>query len=299
MSSATPAAEVAIDDALVRQLLSEQAPHLADGELSRLGSGWDNSIFRLGDDLLVRLPRRAAAVDLVRHEHRWLPQLAERLPLPIPVPVVCGQPSSAFAWPWSVVPYFSGDDALTGVIDPATVVDQLVELIGALHHPAPDDAPSNAVRGVPLQHRDGAIRRRLLDIDHWLTDRPEPIDPARLRHTWDDALVAPLHAAPPCWLHGDLHPGNVIVEAGRIVAVVDFGDLTSGDPATDLAAAWMFFDAPERERFRASLAIDAATWRRARGWALSVGVAIAAHSADRPIYDAFAARTLARVVDGR
>ena len=95
---------------------------------------------------------------------------------------------------------------------------------------------------------------------------------------WNRALAAPRWEDPPLWLHGDLHPANVLTHAGRLAAVIDFGDITAGDPATDLAIAWMLFDAPSRERFRAAVACDDATWVRAVGWATALAVAYIAGS---------------------
>ncbi len=285
VSQPKPHAETHIDAALVRGLLAEQAPTLADLPLELLAEGWDNAIYRLGEELLVRLPRRAAAVELVRTEQRWLPELAPSLDVAVPVPVVSGRPSEAFSWPWSVIEFVPGTDALESPPGAPGALDVLSRFLHAMHRPAPPDAPVNLVRGVPLVERDARTRTNLDTVAATFADRP---DPDLLLALWHRSLVAPVHDGPALWLHGDLHPGNVIVRDGAIVSVIDFGDLTSGDPATDLGCAWMFFDAADRTRFRDRLDVDDACWDRARGWALSVGSAIAVNSLDNARYEAFA-----------
>jgi aminoglycoside phosphotransferase (APT) family kinase protein len=268
-----PAAEVDIDVGLVRRLLEEQAPDVADLPLSLATNGWDNVIYRLGDDLAVRLPRRELAVPLVEHEQRWLPELAPRLPLPIPAPVHTGKAALGYPWPWSVVPWFDGVAALQHPpADLNAAAQTLGEFVRALHSsPVPDDPPVNPWRGVPLAARDKVTR--------------ESIDRIDVLKQWEQALSLPEWSGPPVWLHGDLHPGNVIVGDGAISAVVDFGDLTAGDPATDLFVAWAMFPPDVRKVFRAAAGdIDDDTWARGRAWALAWGSVVIANSADNPAY---------------
>jgi aminoglycoside phosphotransferase (APT) family kinase protein len=139
-----PPAEVTIDPSLVRALLQEQHTDLAQLALIDIGEGWDNKLFRLGDALAVRLPRRAASAALIEHEQRWLPRLSPRLPLPVPVPLRVGRPGSGFPWSWSVVPWLAGESALVAPPqDPAPIAATLAQFLRALHQPAPDDAPHN------------------------------------------------------------------------------------------------------------------------------------------------------------
>lgn len=267
----SPAAEVDIDEGLVRALLAEQHPDVADLPLEPLAEGWDNVLFRLGDELTVRLPRRLMSAALVEHEQRWLPELAPRLPLPVPVPVRAGRPSEAlgYPWPWSVCPWLPGEPAEDR---PPDDLDEAAETLGgfiaAMHQPAPSDAPANPYRGIPLHDRTDWLEAGLEALSG-------EVDTAAVQGCWSDLLDTPPWPGPALWLHGDVHPLNVLVHEGRIAGVIDFGDLCAGDPASDLAVAWMMFDPPARTQFRHASGADEDTWRRGRGWALALGVAMA------------------------
>lgn len=260
---AAPPADVAIDEQLVRALLVAQCPDLAALPLGPAAAGWDNDIWHLGDDLAVRLPRRKEAVPLLLHEQRWLPVLAPELPLPVPVPVRRGVPSERFGRPWSVVPWIDGSPG--DRTPPTRTLDAALSLgrfLRALHRPAPADAPGNPWRGVPLATRRDAFDRYLLSV---------PADPATtgaLRQRWAEAVTAPAWAGPPTWIHGDLHPANTVVRMGTLAGVVDFGDCCAGDPATDLAAAWLLLPLDVHPAlWDAYGADDTALRRRAAGWA--------------------------------
>ncbi len=304
-----PPAERHITQALVRRLLAEQHPDLAERPLGAFVEGWDCVSVPLGPGtdfpvtpglsgvsptgtspaLAVRIPRRADTACSIAHEQRWLPTLAARLAVPVPVPVRVGTPSDTFPWPWSVVPWFAGVAASTTT--PAhrrTWARALAGFLADLHQPAPADAPLNPYRGGPLSARDAVVRPRLASFE--ASDR--------LLAVWESALEASPWDGPPVWLHGDSHPANVIVRDGSLAAVIDFIDLTSGDPATDLATAWLTFDTEGRADFRASLDARcghrAQTWARARGWALALASAIA-DDVD-PAMTAIAAHALRHVV---
>lgn len=274
-----PAAEIDIDASVVQALLREQHADLASMALVDAGEGWDNRLYRLGDDLVVRLPRRRASATLIRQEQRWLPELAPRLPLPIPVPLRTGRPGCGFPWAWSIAPWLTGRPALhTPFGDPAVVAVQLGAFLSALHQPAPGDAPFNPFRGIPLSQRSGAVHDRARQLQGH-------VDSAAVLTAWDRAVRAPTWSNSPLWIHGDLHPGNLLVRNGQLSAVIDFGDLAAGDPATDLSVAWMLFPPSARPIFRESArgtghAIDDDTWERARGWALALGLEYLAHSRD-------------------
>jgi aminoglycoside phosphotransferase (APT) family kinase protein len=286
-----PAAEVDLGEDVVRRLLATQHPDLADRPLRLLANGWDNVLYRLGADLVVRLPRRQMAAVLVEHEQRWLPELATGLPLPIPAPVRVGRPDAVYPWSWSVVPWLPGRVAASTVVrDPSVEARRLGDFVAALHRPAPADAPVNPVRGGPLAERAFAVEERLAVL-------ADVIDAGGVREQWDHARGAARWSGPPLWLHGDLHTANLLVDDGALAAVIDFGDITAGDPATDLAVAWMVFDPGDRALLRAACGTtDDDTWRRARGWALHLSLAYLAHSADNPMMAAIGRRTLDAVL---
>jgi aminoglycoside phosphotransferase (APT) family kinase protein len=294
-----PPQEVHLDVDLVRGLLAEQHPDLADLPLEQTASGWDNVLFRLGEELVVRLPRRAMGANLVLHEQRWLPELSGHLPLPVPVPVRVGRPARGYPWHWSVCPWFPGTMlAARPPHDPERLANDLGRFLAALHRPAPPEAPRNPWRGVPLAERaeltGGAIR------DLGAVPGLPPLDPDDIERRWLALRDTPAHTGPAVWLHGDPHPANLVVHEGRLVAVVDFGDLTSGDPASDLAVAWMALPAEHRETFRAAAGSpDDDTWRRARGWALALAVACLSRSSDDPVIRGIGERTLAAVLADR
>jgi len=227
----SPAAEISVDEPVLLALLSDQHPDLAHLPLAEHDAGWDNTLWRLGDDLLIRLPRRRVAARLTRNEQRWLPALAAQLPLPVPVPLRVGRPSEAFPWPWSVVPWLQG---IPGDRARLTATEESARRLGrflrALHHEAPVEAPQNPYRGIALIDRTPAFETLLAELG-------PGIDQLATRRVWDRALGAGPWRGLPVWLHGDLHPANVLVDHGTLSAVIDFGDVCAGDPATDLAGA--------------------------------------------------------------
>ncbi|PYY64765.1 phosphotransferase [Curtobacterium sp. MCPF17_003] len=288
----TPAAEVDVDVPLVRALLRDQHPDLAVLPLEVVANGWDNVVLRLGDDLAVRVPRRELAARLVEHEQRWLPAIAARVGsvVPVPVPVRTGRPALGYPWSWSVVPWLPGTaigERAAGVL----VAEALAAFVGLLHVPAPDDAPANPFRGVPLASRSDAVLTRL--DGHGVHRAGE------LAALWRTAAAVPAHAGPPVWVHGDLHPFNLLVDpsggADRLSAVIDFGDVTAGDPAVDLATAWLTLDRPGRLAFRARVTAPEATWQRARGWAVALASALA--TADERAFRSVAQRSIDAVLD--
>lgn len=192
-----------------------------------------------------------------------MPVLAPRLPLPVPVPVRIGAPSERFPNTWIVTTWVAGEPADMAAIDRgAHAAETLAGFLAALHRKAPGDAPALPNRGVPLSRLAGDVERRLQAMAPG-----EAIGP--MRKVWDDAAEADEWDRPAVWLHGDLHPANVVVADGTLAGVIDFGDLCTGDPATDLAAAWVLLPAGAAAQFFDAYAMaDEATARRARGWAL-------------------------------
>ncbi len=255
-----PPAEHDVDAPLVAALVADQHPDLL-GPVGFFAEGWDTSLWHLGDELLVRMPRRAMAVPGLEAEQRWLPELAGALPLRVPVPVRVGVAGRGYPWRWSIVPYLPGTPALHGPrLDGGRAAVTLGGFLRALHVPAPADAPRSELRGVPL-----AVRAATFDelvVEH---AGDAAIEVAR--RSFDQALAAPPHCDAPSWVHGDLHPGNVLVEEGELVGVLDFNDLNAGDPATDLSACWLFFE-PEHVdvALDAYGGLDDALRARSRGW---------------------------------
>ncbi|MCI0543398.1 MAG: aminoglycoside phosphotransferase family protein [Actinobacteria bacterium] len=284
-----PAAEVEVTAEQVSALLEEQWEGWAGQEVTPLAFGWDNFLFRVGEDHVARLPRREMAVPLAENEARWLPSLASGLPLPIPAPVLLGAPGQGYPWPWTLVPRIEGVSAATaGGIAYATCAGQLGSFLRALHRPAPREAPANPYRGVPLLQRDSGTRERIRDL-------VEDVEWAL--HIWGLALAAP-ESSERVWLHGDLHPHNLLISDGILSGVVDFGDVCGGDPATDLAVMWSFLPAERHDRFVAVYGVDDPTlWARAKGWALSLGLAYVANSADNSVMAAVGERMLENLAE--
>ena len=255
---------------LVRDLLREQHPDLADRPLRLGAKGWDNQLWRLGDDLAVRLPwATQTADDLLRKEHRWLPVLAPRLPLPVPVPQRLGEPGERFPRPWLVTTWVAGEPAdRAPVTRTEHAADILAAFLSALHQPAPEEAPTGRdPRGrAPLSSMTGWFEEQLAGA----VEQELVPDPDAVRAVWNDAVAAPVWSGEPVWIHSDLHPANVLTDGGTLCGVVDFGDLRSGDRACDLAAAWILLPDGGVERFHEAYgpAADAATRRRARGCAV-------------------------------
>ena len=290
-----PAAEVHVDAAVVRTLLAEQFPDLAGLPVRLLANGWDNVLYRIGEELVARLPRRRVAVPLIESEQRWLPELARDLPLPVPEPVGIGVPGAGYPWPWTVCRHLPGDSLLALVdaggrlADPVEEARRLGAFHRALHRPAAPDAPANPYRGVPLVERHDRLLGQLDDLG-------DAIDQAAAEAVWGDALTADTYDGAPLWLHGDPHPGNLLTDGATICGVIDFGDLTGGDPATDLAAGWLVFGPEARAAYREAAGVDDDAWRRARGWALCMGVAMLTTSQDNPPYLRLGQRTVAAVL---
>ncbi len=282
-----PAAEIEVDEVTVRKLIERDVPQWAWESIHFAGSGWDNVTCRLGDHLAVRLPRRAVAVPLLLNEQRWLPELSRRLPLKTPVPVHCGAPGDLFPWPWSVVRWVDGETAQS---DPFTSSDAvlLATSLRELHQPAPDEAPVNPYRGVDLSTRDGAIRS-------WLSFLQGRADISALEAIWRRARDA-VPATRRHWIHGDLHPRNIIFCNGSLAGLIDWGDLNGGDVATDIDCCWLAIDASEtRREFLDAYGASRDVILRARGWALCIALALV-FSGDRG-HEALGFATLQRLVD--
>lgn len=254
-------ADTEITADLVRALLQEQHPDLAGLTVREVAGGWGNQMWRLGDELAVRMQRMDPTPALQFKERRWLPVLAPRLPLPVPTPVRFGEPSERFPKYWTVMTWVPGEPLDHATITRGThAADTLADFLRALHVEVPADAPVATDRGAhPGDCTDGFE-------DFLRAVAPDDTDDVRV--VWYDAVAAPAWAGPRVWVHGDLHPANVVVSDGTLSGIVDFGDMFAGDPAWDLAAAWVLLPEGTASRFFDTYArADDAAIRRARGLA--------------------------------
>ncbi|MEU6138972.1 aminoglycoside phosphotransferase family protein [Streptomyces sp. NPDC047081] len=260
--------EIEITAELVRDLLRDQHPDLAGLPVTLGARGWDNQLWRVGEDLAVRLPWATLSADeLLRKEHAWLPALAPHLPLPVPVPQRLSEPSERFPRPWIVTTWVPGTPAdRAPATRAAEAADTLAAFLTALHRPAPEGAPAGRGRGGSLgDSAEGFAGQLASAVELGLLP-----DPDAVRAVWEDAVAAPEWEGPALWLHGDLHPANVLTDDGTFCGVIDFGDLCAGDPACDLAAGWILLPDGAIDRFYDAClpTADSATRRRARGWAV-------------------------------
>ncbi len=262
--------EIVSDVGLVRRLVASQLPQWADLPVEPVTStGTENALFRLGIDMVVRMPLRPSATKPVDKEHEWLPVLAPHLPLPVPVPLARCQPSEAFPWRWSVYPWLDGEDGTSADVDRPQAARDLADFIAALQSIDPTGGPrpsiANYGRGVPLALRDDYTRQAIAASE-------DLVDTDAVTTAWDEAMRAPTWDRPAVWIHGDIAAGNLLFQDGRLSAVIDWGALGVGDPACELVVAWELLDAESRQVFRAELDVDDATWARGRGWALSTAM---------------------------
>ncbi|WP_069169221.1 aminoglycoside phosphotransferase family protein [Streptomyces griseus] len=254
--------EIEITPDLVRDLLREQHPDLAGLAVREVPGGWGNQMWRLGDELAVRMQRMDPTPELQLKERRWLPVLAPRLPLPVPTPVRLGTPSERFPKHWTVMTWVPGEPLDHGSISRGShAADTLARFLRALHGEAPAEAPIPTDFGARPGNCTEAFENFFRAV------APDDIA-ADVRAVWDDAVAADAWEGPPVWVHGDLHPANVVVSHGTLSGVVDFGALFAGDPAWDIAAAWVLLPAGTASRFFDLYArADEAAIRRARGLA--------------------------------
>jgi aminoglycoside phosphotransferase (APT) family kinase protein len=286
---------VNIDAALVERLIAAQFPRWGNLPIRPVElDGWDNTTFRLGEDMSVRLPSAAQYALQVEKEHRWLPRLAPLLPLPIPVPLAKGVPADGYPWQWSVYRWLEGETATIGrIADPVGFATALADFLTALYRLDPTGGPPpgghNFFRGGPLRVYDAETRQALAALEG-------RIDSDTAGAVWEAALAA-TWCGPPVWFHGDVAWGNLLVRDGRLSAVIDFGSSGVGDPSCDLAIAWTLFGGESREAFRAGLRLDAGTWARGRGWALWKALITLADQIDTdPLVAGEARRVIAEVL---
>ena len=262
MSIRAGAAGITVD--LARRLVAAQFPEWADLPLILVAEwGNVNAMYRLGDGMVVRLPRVEWGLDGLERELRWLPWLAPRLSTPVPEVIGIGEPGEGFPWRWCIFRWLEGRNPVVNPLEaPLALADDLASFIGSLHALDPQGGPPS---DQSLALHDKAVREAN-DALRGIIDAPA------VTRTWDACLEADEWAGMPVWLHGDLTPGNILVTGGRLSAVIDFSGTGIGDPAGDLRVAWNLLPRSARERFRRSFAFDDATWSRAKGKALAQAV---------------------------
>jgi aminoglycoside phosphotransferase (APT) family kinase protein len=265
MATKIPAAEINLNPAFVKNLVQRQFPELAHLEIKFLGEGWDNQNYRLGEQYIVRVPRRKLGADLIENELTWLPKLKDKLPINIPAPLYIGQPQDDYPWSWSIVPWYGGQEASLQKPEASEAI-RLVRFLKKLHSLPFENAPENDYRGVPLTNRFADTKERLDNLKaktNLITDKVSDL--------WQQALAADFPASSHL-LHGDLHPRNIIVRNKKIEAIIDWGDITSGDPATDLCCLWMLFkDKKARTEALKEYGASESLIQRAIGWAVFFG----------------------------
>lgn len=278
--------------ALVEELVRSQHPDLINSPIREMSPGFDNTIWRLGDEYVVRLPRRQVAVALIESEQRWLPELTLRLPLLIPAPVRIGRPSEAYPWPWTIAKWIEGTPG--NEVDPRELIGAATTLGGffrALHHDAPLEAPTNEFRSVPLRSHEVSFQSRLDQIG-------AALDRDAVLAIWRAALGADPWAAAPQWIHGDPHPANLIFHHGALVGVIDFGDMCAGDPATDLSGGLLALPFESLASFfHAYGTVDDAMVRRTLGWAVHFGLMfVLLGETDEPTYGPIGSRAIENAI---
>lgn len=285
-----------ITASLVKQLVEAQFPQWADLDIRPVeNGGHDNRTFHLGDRMSVRLPSAEPYARHVGIEHRWLPKLAPQLPLSIPEPIGLGRAALGYPWPWTVNKWIRGEPASLERIENVTqFAADLAAFLNALQRIDASGGPSpgaeNFHRGGPLLVYDSETRESIAALE-------KAFDPAALDAIWEAALDAKWDR-PAVWVHGDIAPGNLLVSEGRLCAVIDFGQLATGDPSCDLAIAWTLFSGASRRTFREAMNVDQATWIRARGWALWKALITAARkTGSNPREAATAKDVIAEILD--
>ena len=264
-----------IETTTVHSLITKQFPQWKDLPISPVAqSGWDNRTFHLGEEMLIRMPSSLEYVIQVEKEQKWLPKLAPLLPLQIPVPLAMGQPSIEYPWKWSIYRWIKGEPASCGYISNlCDFASSLAHFLQALQfidaRGAPLPGKHSFYRGGSLTHYESETRQAIRSL-HGKIDTQTAVD------LWEKALVTTWQGL-PVWIHGDISSGNLLVQEGKLSAVIDFGQLAVGDPACDLAIAWTLFSGESRETFRETLKLDEETWARGRAWTLWKALVVAAN----------------------
>ena len=289
----TPAPDFEITVELVTRLVADQHPDLAHLPIHGRVEGWDNVSMRLGDSLAVRLPRRRIAIELAEREQAFLAPIAELIDIGVPAPVRLGVGAADYPAQWGIVPWFDGESAALSPPSPQTAAP-LGRALSAIHAPSPDGLTVSPYRGLPLTERLDVRRDRLAAAAD--TFQRLGFSTSAVWETWGPLALTPIDVA-PVFVHGDLHPRNVLTDAGEIVAIIDWGDMTPGDPATDLSAVWSLFDRDAHEQFWAGYGpVSPATHHRTKAWAIYFAVLWIADAGDVEEFLEMGRQTLGRLL---
>jgi aminoglycoside phosphotransferase (APT) family kinase protein len=285
--------ELEINERIVRRLIDKQFPQWRDMPLRAVSWGTVNAVYRLGEELAVRVPRRVEWASDLEQEVRWLPALAPSLPLPIPEPVALGASSDDYPVKWAVYRWLNGTPMLEApCVDQTAIAEELAAFVTAMQRIEPPSDPPVSNRSVPLVKYDEPIHARIPEL------AAHDIDIAAVTAAWELAVAAPSWSGSPVWLHGDLMPTNLLVRGnGGLAGVLDFGVCTTGDPACESLLAWMTLTRASRPLYRELVGIEDAAWARARGWALLfAAMALPYYRHTFPAFAGVAQRALEEVI---
>jgi len=267
-----------IDTFLVHRLIASQFPKLKNLPIEPIAiSGWDNRIFHLGKEMLVRLPSAVEYEQQVEKEYKWLPHLALALPKQIPTPLAIGKPEHGYPWKWSIYRWIEGQTVASAPVnDLVTFASDLANFLNTLHQ---IDTSGGPLPGLHSFYRGGSLSVYDADTRNAIKALKNKIDAIAVTDIWKRALSTSW-TNPPVWVHGDISAGNLLVQADKLCAVIDFGQLSIGDPACDLSINWTLFNESKRDCFKKILSLDKETWARARGWTLWKALIVAAGFTD-------------------
>ncbi len=260
---------------LAKALVTSQFPKWSKLEICPIpSSGTDNTIFRLGENMCLRLPKTMHTEKNLKKEHAWLPKLTP-LSLQTPKPLAIGTPEKGYPCSWCIYSWIDGNTVVANYLsDDHRAAKDIGKFINSLQlvdtEGGPKSGPHNNYRGVPLIDRNQLTREAIQKLN-------AEFETNALNNLWDAALDVPTWANAPVWLHGDIHSGNMLTQNGRLNAMIDFGLSGVGDPACDLMVGWTQFHPEARNTFHKFIKADDDTWERGKGWALSWAVIALAH----------------------